>query len=147
MGTYNRLGEALEDVARRSFYESCRVYRRGSQWIVEDWHTGVEEVQEWSPDNGLHDREQWLDHSRAMEPAEYFDNATHVAHFLPVAVETLLDPDNQAAVGFTYVVLTAACEPGEGAHDRGMCTDCDDGYGATITGWALVATEEGSHER
>lgn len=151
MKAYNRLGDALEDVAQRSFYEPCRVYKQGNLWIVEDWHTGVEEAQEWSYDNGLHDRLQWLDHSRAMEPCEFFDHSTHIGHKLPVAVETLLDPDNEGAVGFTYVEVTAYCETGEGygidehgegAHDRGRCPDCD-GYGAMTIGWALVATEEG----
>ena len=143
MKTYSRLGEALDNVAQRSFYESCRVYRHGSLWIVEDWHTGVEESQEWDYDNGLHNRGQWLDHSGAMEPCEFFDHSTHIGHYLPVAVETLLDPDNETAVGFTYVTVTVACELETDDHGSSNCLECDGG-GDTIIGWALVATEEGT---
>lgn len=129
MATYNTIDAALSDIASRSFYESARAYRTESgKYIVEDWHTDIEEYRAWSYANGLDVPAGTVDYSRTHESCEFYDHANHVRYNLPNAVELL---EAGSVLGFTYVIAQADCEDD--------VEDCQDDH---IAGWALIATSE-----
>ena len=141
MTTYATRDDALNDIANRSFYESARMYKNDDfTYTVEDWHTGVEESQEWTYENGLINRAEWLDYSRVHDPAEFYDEARHIEYNLAGA---LADIELGNAIGFTYVVAEETCndEDQPDAHSNSECLNCDSG-GTQAVGWALIATAE-----
>lgn len=128
---YAALDLALADIARRSFYENARVTKTDAGYVVEDWHTGVEEIIDWTYEAGIAVEHipHLLDYSRLHEAYEFYDKARHISHNVPAAVEAI---ESGVPVGFTYVQADAPCEDGP--------DECD---GDHVAGWALIATREG----
>lgn len=165
---YSSLTAALDDIATRSFHEGATVHlalshcggtvadetsdNSGIYWCpsckqfcgdpitegyavsgdadprsgdyLEDYGDGVE----WPPNA--------IDHSREHDPAELYDTAAHVEYNLPAAIAAL---EAGSPVSFHYYAVSTTCPvdlPDE--HEVGLCDECE-GYGDTLTGWALVA--------
>lgn len=127
---YNTLDEALTDIAGRSFYESAKVTKVGSQFEVIDWYTGVEEITEWTYEDGAKVSDSAVDYSRTHEAYEFYSEASHIRYNLPTAVEAI---EGGKSVGFTYVGADAICEDED-------WESCGEDHTA---GWLLVATDEG----
>ena len=122
---YATLGDALADIARRSFYESATVTpNEDGSYTVEDDVSYLDDTVTWTYNGGMELPYGALDYSRVHEPAEYYDAAAHVEYNLPGAVDTLREGK---AVHFSYVVVDAYPE-----------TDDEHDEDHTV-GWALVA--------
>lgn len=80
-----------------------------------------------------------LDRSTKYEPANYYDNAGQIKYNLPAAAAAL---ESGESVSFHYYMISMACESTDPDyaeyHEDGLCKECE-GYGYSITGWALVA--------
>lgn len=131
--TYATLIDALSDIARRSFYESAVVYKRDDRYTVTDWHTGVEEMLDWTYEDGVTMPPHAIDRSRLHEPYEYYDSGEHVLYHLDS--ETVERIESGDAIGFTYAVAEAQCECDPEEYPDG----CPEDHAA---GWVLVVTLE-----
>lgn len=138
VNVYATLDEALEDVARRSFYEDCIVtpLRDGTFRVEDDYGTIDTDQWELSHDDGF----SWCssapmpEHSRLMEPCESFATAGHIRYHMSEVedIESLGLP-----VAFAYVIVNDADFPWELSEDERFeqgFTDDD----RTI-GWALAS--------
>ena len=166
---YSTLTAALDDIANRSFHEGATVtpalshcgsavaYQPDSdrqEWFCPSCHRvslpcslteGYAVTDDANPLSGDYledygDGVEWppnaLDHSREHELAESYGGAAHVEHNLHHAVNELRDGN---AVAFHYYVVSTDCGLDLlGEHETGLCEECE-GYGNTLTGWALVA--------
>ena len=169
---HSTLTAALDDIAKRSFYEGATVTPALSHCGGEVAYQSDSDGQEWfcpscrrvslpcsltegyavaddaDPRSGDYlddygDGIEWppnaLDHSREHEPAERYASAVHVEYNLRHAVNELRDGN---PVSFHYYAISTACEITDPDyaeyHEVGLCDECE-GYGSSITGWALVA--------
>ena len=169
---YATLTAALDDIAKRSFYEGVTVTPALSHCGDEEAYPSDSDGLEWfcpscrrvslpcsltegyattddaDPRSGddledYGDGIEWpsnaLDHSREHDLAEFYDEARHIMSNLHTAIETLRE---RGAVSFHYYVVSTACEITDPDyaeyHEVGLCDECE-GYGSSITGWALVA--------
>ena len=166
---YSTLTAALDDIARRSFYEGATVtpalshcggavaYQPdsdGQEWFCPSCRRvslpcslteGYTVTDDADPRHGDYledygDGVEWpldtLDHSREHDPAEHYATAAHVEYNLPAAVAAL---EAGEPVSLHYYAVSTTCPldlPDE--HEAGLCDECE-GYGYTLTGWALVA--------
>ena len=134
------LTEALQAIADRSFYEDATITPLGNgRYAVEgDFNTAYAgDSIEWSYDTGMVLSANVADHSRLHETYEFYDNARHVSHNLPHAVELL---EAEHAVTFAYAIVEGSnCFDGRGDSLTG-CEDCD--CDRTV-GWALLAFDHG----
>lgn len=140
IGTNLTLDQALEMVARRSFYESCLVQKQpNGLYLVESHYTGVEESQNWEYETGIDTSgiTHLIDESRLMEAYESFTESNHIRYHEPVAVAMLKEGHG---IGFTYIVADELCQ-GEGSDDEN-CNHPDGCQTDHTAGWALVATLE-----
>lgn len=133
--TYATLGEALTDIAKRSFYEAADVIPNDDGTFTVTSAAGmVDESMGWTYADGLDAPTGAYDCSRVHEPAEFYDDAAHIRYNLDNAVERLEDG---YAVHFLYVV----------AEDRNVDYDIDGNaldpetgeLVDNVVGWALIA--------
>ena len=134
------LAEALQAIADRSFHEDATITPLGDgRYAVEDdFNTAYAgDSIMWSYDGGMELPANVADHSRLHETYEFYDNARHVSHNLPHAVELL---EAGHAVTFAYAIVEDLnCFDGSGDSLTG-CEDCD--CDRTV-GWALLAFDHG----
>lgn len=132
---FDTIDEALGEIAGRSFYESARVTKSASGYLVEDWHTGVEESVRWTYENGAELPTGTIDASRTHASYEFYETAAHIRYNLDNAVEAI---EEGTSVGFTYVIADADCECDDYDAETGYCGDDGD----HTVGWLLIATDE-----
>lgn len=165
---YSTLTGALDDIAGRSFYEGATITPALSHcdsaiaeetgagtgiyycpackqfcgdlitegYAVTDESSLVDSLNDYGDGTGVEWPLDALDHSREHEPAEYYATAAHVEYNLPAAVAAL---EAGEPVSFHYYAVSTSCPLDRAEeHEVGLCDDCE-GYGDTITGWALVA--------
>ena len=130
MTHYNTLDAALEDIAKRSFYEDATVTPENDGYTVaDDYATSFPgDVLLWNDATGIDWPARADDHSRLHHPAEYYVSAEHIRCNLSAAVEAL---EGGQAVTFAYAIVDAvACDEHE---HFGEC-ECD-----RTAGWAMLA--------
>lgn len=130
MTHYNTLDAALQDIAKRSFYEDATViFGDGGYTVADDYATSFPgDVLLWDDVSGVDWPARADDHSRLHDPAEYYESAEHIRCNLSAAVEAL---EGGQAVTFAYAIVDAvACDEHE---HFGEC-ECD-----RPAGWALLA--------
>ena len=130
MTHYNTLDAALEDIAKRSFYEDATVAPdEGGFTVADDYATSFPgDVLLWDDVTGVDWPSNADDHSRLHDPAEYYASAEHIRYNLSTAVEAL---EGGQSVTFAYTIVDAvACDEHE---HFGEC-ECD-----RAAGWALLA--------
>lgn len=125
------LDEALENIARRSFYEAADVIPNddGTYTIV-DAPGMIDDGAAWTYAEGMELPTGAYDYSQVHEPSEFYDDARHIRYNVGGAVDRLAEGK---AVHFQYVIATADPETPEDIAD-----DLAGQYDGTV-GWALVA--------
>ena len=130
MTHYNTLDAALEDIAKRSFYDDATVTPgEGGYTVADDYATSFPgDVLLWGDVSGVDWPARADDHSRLHESCESYASAEHIRCNLSAAVEAL---EGGQAVTFAYAMVDAvACDE----HELfGEC-ECD-----RTAGWALLA--------
>ena len=134
---YATLDEALNDIAKRSFYEGARVTPNDDgTFTVSDEANPNDDSVYWTYGGGMETDYGVMDNSRVMEPAETFATAAHIRYNLSGAVSALED---DTPIQFHYVIVDAYCDLGE---DNADC-EFTGGYGECMedhtVGWALLA--------
>ena len=121
---YSRIGDALKDVAGRSFYEDCLVYPTELDgelvYRVTDSRLDVEA---FYSDGALELQGECDQHTRLMDPCEFFNEAIHIGYHFADEVETLIA--REGCVWFSYQPVTDLESDPE-----------DDEY---LCGWVLVS--------
>lgn len=129
MTHYNTLDAALEDIAKRSFYEDATVTPgEGGYIVADDYATSFPgDVLLWDDVSGVDWPARADDHSHLHEDYEYYETAGHIRYNLSAAVEAL---EGGQAVTFAYTIADAdTCE-----HSHPSDCECD-----LAVGWALLA--------
>lgn len=126
------LDEALEEVARRSFYDDCtvtpaimaRTHEIVGYTVSDD--TGLDLPYEWTwtPAGGITDHGAASEVSRLHDPAERYDDPAHIRFNLPDSVAAL---ESGTPVSFAYAPVHAL--------DPEDPEDPEDG----IVGWLLAS--------
>lgn len=135
MTIHATLDAALQDIARRSFYESAIVTPNsdGTFTVEDDFNTCIaDDTVMWTYGGGMELPEGILDHSRLHGPAEFYDDAAHIRYNLATAVERLEDG---LPVAFSYAVIDAWMD----ADADGNAIDEDGNLSDATVGWALLA--------
>lgn len=115
------IDEALDAIARRSFYEDAIITPQGDgTFLVEDdWNTIPDDMFYWYNNELCSDYPLTeYDHSGLMDPSEFLDNHRQIERYLPTATAAL---KRGKTVCFSYFVVR----------------DLDDGD--EVAGWMLVA--------
>ena len=137
---YLTLDEALQDVARRSFYEDCKVTPlvmadnpadvRG--YVVEDDTSHATDEWSWSYDEGIRDRDSVSETSRLHEAFESYSHAEHIRYNMTESVEAL---ENGTPVTFAYAIVN---DDDVTTDDQGNGTDRDGFPADSVAGWIMV---------
>lgn len=107
------IDEALESVAKRSFYEDCKLTPaiRDREIITEDdYHVAPADGVFWTYDDGIVDSDgkrfdvDCVEVSRCMEPCEFFATAEHIRYHMAESVEAL---EAGKPVSFSYQVVNS----------------------------------------
>ena len=131
MTHYNTLDAALEDIAKRSFYEDATVAPdEGGFTVADDYATSFPgDVLFWDDVSGVDWPARADDHSRLHESYESYDTAEHIRYNLSAAVEAL---EGGQSVTFAYTIVDAvACDDDHAYPEE---CECD-----RTAGWALLA--------
>jgi len=139
------LDRALDDIARRSFYEAARVVpvHRADDgsivgYVVEDEHgTRQDEDWTWTYDEGLEGPDV-DEHSRLHDAAEIYTEARHIRYNLPGAVEAL---EFGHSVVFAYAVPDDASLEFDEDTQEWIAPD-GERFSDNYAGWILTATIE-----
>lgn len=134
------LDAALDNIARRSFYEDAIITPVPGGFVVNSSHVLDEVSYPWTRSDGTEFGFDSLDESRLHAEYESYDNAGHIRYNLPAAVAAL---ESGRAVGFGYAVAEELCGGGDApeAHENSQCLNCDGG-GTVVVGWHLIALDE-----
>src|SRR5690625_3325771 len=103
---YASLEHALEDIARRSFYEDATITPLtsvGAYMVTDDANVVGTDDWYWSREDGLQDAVSVSEASRLHEAYETYNSATHIRYSLPASVEAL---EEGRAVTFAYAIVT-----------------------------------------
>ena len=134
MTHYNTLSAALEDIAKRSFYEDATVTPgEGGYTVADDYGTSFPgDVLLWNDATGVDWPSNADDHSRLHEDYEHYETAEHIRCNLSTAVEAL---EGGQAVTFAYAIVDSL-ECNEDTCPQGAQFECKCDRTA---GWALLA--------
>lgn len=141
---YATLTDALDDIARRSFYEDAKVTpvvmvddpAAIVGYVVDDDHGhNLTDEWTWTYEHGIADRDSASETSRLFDPAEFWDNAEHVRYSMTESVDAL---ERGVPVTFAYAVVNDA---GVDHDEHGNPIDAETGelMGDDIAGWIVAA--------
>ena len=133
MTHYDTLDAALQDIAKRTFYEDATVTPVNGGYDVDDDYATVFRDDALPYDvTGVGWPKRADDHSRLHEDYEFYDTAYHIRYNLSTAVSALEDGQ---PVTFAYAIVDAAsCDEDDCPESAQYECECD-----CTVGWALLA--------
>ena len=134
MTHYSTLDAALEDIAKRSFYDDATVTpENGGYTVADDYGASFRgDVLFWDGVTGVDWPAHADDHSRLHESYESYETAKHIRYNLGAAVEAL---EGGQAVTFAYAIVDSLeCDEDTCPQGAQFECECD-----RAVGWALLA--------